>query len=103
MVKKIKKEIEKIENNLKNYFKKIVLKKWLLFKRTKIVKCSQFSRLLNETVEIPRIVILKPRILYDLDLQPSKIRNLWKDQISFSSYEKYKLMLPTHEKQKHKQ
>ena len=35
----------------------------------------------NETDIIPKIVILKPRILYDLNRQPSKIRNLGKKQL----------------------
>ena len=40
----------------------------------------------NETVIIPKIVILKPRMLYDLCLQStgtSKIRNLLKESYSF--------------------
>jgi len=52
----------------------------VLFKRTQIaVKTKivhrQFSRP-NESVIIPKIVILDPRIPYDLDRQSSEIRNL---------------------------
>ena len=43
----------------------------LLFKRSQPRHLTSY-----ETVIIPKIVILKPRILYDLDQQPSKIRNL---------------------------
>jgi len=41
-------------------------------------KNAHNSHVNYETVVIPRIVILKPRTLYDLDRQPSKIRNLKK-------------------------
>jgi len=55
----------------------------MLFKHTQIaVKTKTFTILVfNETVIVPKIVILKPRILYDLHRQPSKIRNLEKKQL----------------------
>ena len=34
-----------------------------------------------ESVIIPKIVILKPRRLYDLDGQANKIRDLWRKQL----------------------
>ena len=45
----------------------------------------------NETVIIPKIVLLKPHIFYDLDRQPSKIRNL--QTINSSPYEKFRKIL----------
>jgi len=44
-------------------------KAWVLFKRTQIVVKTKTFKILtsNETVIIPKIVLLKPRILYDLD------------------------------------
>ena len=45
----------------------------------------------NETVIIPKIVVLEPRILYDLDRQPSKFnssskQNLFQNGICASLY-----------------
>ena len=50
------------------------------------MKTKTFTILItsNETVIIPEIVVLKPRILYDLDQQPSKIR-LIKERVNSSS------------------
>ena len=45
----------------------------------------------NETVIIPNIVLLKPHIFYDLDRQPSKIRN--SQTINSSPYEKFRKIL----------
>ena len=45
----------------------------------------------NETVIIPKIVLLKPHIFYDLDRQPSKIRN--SQTINSSPYEKFRKIL----------
>ena len=45
----------------------------------------------NETVIIPKIVVLKPHIFYDLNRQPSKIRNL--QTINSSPYEKFRKIL----------
>ena len=45
----------------------------------------------NETVIIPKIVFLKPHIFYDLNRQPSKIRNL--QTINSSPYEKFRKIL----------
>jgi len=47
----------------------------------------------NETVIIPKIVILKSRILYDLDRQPSKNQKFTKETVNSSSYEKFKKIL----------
>lgn len=51
-----------------------------MFKRTQIAvkKRSQFSLLMK--LSIPKLVILKPCILHDLNRQPNKIRNSQKKQ-----------------------
>ena len=72
-------------------------KAWVLFKRTRIaVQTKTFTILMyNETVIIPKIVILKPCILYELDRQPNNIRKLIKEKVIYCSYENFNKKVKT--------
>ena len=69
-------EAWQIEKKKKHARKTQCQKAWMLFRRTQIaVKPDTFTiRTCNKRFIIPKMVILKPRILYGLD----RIRNLWK-------------------------